>query len=291
MVVDKSWLNNPNRSLTEYSNGLDSFLEMCKGVADERGYVFCPCNKCKNTLLHPLRTVKYHLKGWGFWATYKVWNYHGESLVPEVVVIDDVASGNNMGGALEDLMQVDTNIEEGNSDTQSSEASDDFDDLLKELQSKLYPGYGSSILTLIFITCIWLPFLQFRDAFLDILSFCYPQDDDNRHNRNVFPNIYRLSDLRFGDLQDADNGDDHAGSVIRSVDESCSICLAEFRDDDTVSQLSRCHHVFHACCIERWLDRDQFTCPICRSNVLCVSGKGVGVKQNSEEQFTPYWQW
>ncbi|KAK9051123.1 hypothetical protein SSX86_027749 [Deinandra increscens subsp. villosa] len=140
MVVDKSWLNNPNRSSTEYSNGLDSFLEMCKGVVDERGYVFCPCNKCKNTLLHPLRTVKYHLKGWGFWATYKVWNYHGESLVPEVVAIDDVASGNNMGGALEDLMQVDTNIEEGNSDPQSSEASDDFDDLLKELQSELYPG-------------------------------------------------------------------------------------------------------------------------------------------------------
>ncbi|KAK9064676.1 hypothetical protein SSX86_016058 [Deinandra increscens subsp. villosa] len=140
MVVDKSWLNNLNRISTVYSNGLDSFLEMCKGVVDERGYVFFPCNKCKNTLLHPLRTVKYHLKGWGFWATYKVWNYHGESLVPEVVVIDDVVSGNNMGGALEDLMQVDTNIEEGNSDPQSSEASDDFDDLLKELQSELYPG-------------------------------------------------------------------------------------------------------------------------------------------------------
>ncbi|KAK9076568.1 hypothetical protein SSX86_004902 [Deinandra increscens subsp. villosa] len=179
MVVDKSWLNNPNRSSTEYSNGLDSFLEMCKGVVDERGYVFCPCNKCKNTLLHPLRTVKYHLKGWGFWATYKVWNYHGESLVPEAVVIDDVASGNNMGGALEDLMQVDTNIEEGNSDPQSSEASDDFDDLLKELQSELYPG--CTISSLDFLAKLMHIKVKHKmtnslfDEILDLMRSSYPE--------------------------------------------------------------------------------------------------------------------
>ncbi|KAK9048205.1 hypothetical protein SSX86_032832, partial [Deinandra increscens subsp. villosa] len=140
MVVDKSWLNNPNRSSTEYNDGLNSFLELCKGVIDKRGNVFCPCNKCKNSLRFPLRKVKNHLFGWGFWSMYKVWNYHGENFVPQVVDVDDVASENNMGDALEDLMQVDTNIEEGNSDTQSSEAGDDFDDLLKELQSELYPG-------------------------------------------------------------------------------------------------------------------------------------------------------
>ncbi|KAI3793524.1 hypothetical protein L1987_36143 [Smallanthus sonchifolius] len=112
---------------------------------------------------------------------------------------------------------------------------------------------------------------------------------DHNHIQHVFPNIYHLSDLRFRDLQNANNiGDD----TIRSIDESCSICLAEFQGDDTVSQLSKCRHVFHACCIERWLSRDQFTCPLCRSNLLCIRGKGVElINQNSDEHFAPYWQW
>ncbi|KAM0023190.1 putative chromatin regulator PHD family [Helianthus debilis subsp. tardiflorus] len=158
----------------------------------------------------------------------------------------------------------------------------------------VYEGYGSSILTLIFITCIWLPFLQIKHAFLHIhsiiMALFYAHDDDHhRHNRNEFPNIYHLSDLRFGDLQDVN--EDDAGCGIRSVDETCSICLVEFHSDDTVSQLSRCRHVFHACCVERWLSRDQFTCPLCRSNLLCVPRKKVGLNQNIDEQVAPYWQW
>ncbi|KAL8193120.1 hypothetical protein R6Q57_027024 [Mikania cordata] len=123
------------------------------------------------------------------------------------------------------------------------------------------------------------------------MAFFYAQDHD-QHNRDVCPNnIYRLSELRFSGLLDV-NGDD-AGSSIRSLDERCSICLAEFRDDDRVSQLSRCGHVFHACCIESWFSRDQLTCPLCRSNLLCTPAKRVrvGLNQNSDEHFSPYWQW
>ncbi|KAD7479908.1 hypothetical protein E3N88_03044 [Mikania micrantha] len=98
------------------------------------------------------------------------------------------------------------------------------------------------------------------------MAFFYAQDHD-QHNRDVCPNnIYHLSELRFCELLDV-NGDD-AGSDIRSLDERCSICLAEFRDDDRVSQLSR-------------------------SNLLCIPAKGarVGLNQNSNEHFSPYWQW
>ncbi|KAK1409683.1 hypothetical protein QVD17_36212 [Tagetes erecta] len=150
----------------------------------------------------------------------------------------------------------------------------------------VYEGYGSSILTLIFITCIWLPFLQIKHAFLHIFSIImaiFYDDDQNV----LFPNIYRMANVRLSDLQDVINGDDD-DDAKRWVDESCSICLAEFEDDDKVSQLSRCCHVFHACCIERWLNRDQFTCPLCRSNLL---GKQVVLNQSSDEQFAPYWQW
>ncbi|KDO68437.1 hypothetical protein CISIN_1g037626mg, partial [Citrus sinensis] len=52
------------------------------------------------------------------------------------------------------------------------------------------------------------------------------------------------------------------------VEEICSICLMEFEKEDVVSRLTRCCHLFHADCIERWLDCNQFTCPVCRSFFL-----------------------
>nr|GEY52270.1 RING-H2 finger protein ATL18 [Tanacetum cinerariifolium] len=101
----------------------------------------------------------------------------------------------------------------------------------------------------------------------------------------MFPSIYHLSNIQFSKLIN-DSGD----GAMRSVDESCSMCLAEFRDEDVVSQLNRCRHVFHAGCIEGWLDRDQFTCPLCRSTLLCKPSKEVELSQNSNAEFIP-WQW
>lgn len=151
----------------------------------------------------------------------------------------------------------------------------------------VYEGYGSSILTLIFITCIWFPFLHLKHAFIDVLYSVVSlfHTHDHHHHKIMFPSIYHLSNIQFNKLLN-DNGD----GAVRSVDESCSICLAEFRDEDIVSQLNRCRHVFHACCIERWLDRDQFTCPLCRSRLLCKASKKVELSHNSNEQFIP-WQW
>uniref|UniRef100_A0A3Q7ENS2 RING-type domain-containing protein n=1 Tax=Solanum lycopersicum TaxID=4081 RepID=A0A3Q7ENS2_SOLLC len=54
----------------------------------------------------------------------------------------------------------------------------------------------------------------------------------------------------------------------RGVEESCSICLMEYEKDDVVCELPRCKHVFHMECIEGWVERCQFTCPLCRSLLL-----------------------
>lgn len=146
----------------------------------------------------------------------------------------------------------------------------------------VYEGYGSSIPTLIFITCIWLPFLQIKHALFDILSTIFTFFNACHHDhlhQDVFPNIFHHSDLQFNDLLINNNGGDNAGSTMRLVDESCSICLAEFQDEDIVSQLSRCRHVFHTCCIESWLHQDQFTCPLCRSNLLHIPDKPVKQRQ------------
>ncbi|KAI3725457.1 hypothetical protein L1987_65245 [Smallanthus sonchifolius] len=45
-----------------------------------------------------------------------------------------------MAGVIEDIMEEETNLDEGNSGTESSGVCDNFEDLLKEVQSELYPG-------------------------------------------------------------------------------------------------------------------------------------------------------
>lgn len=47
--------------------------------------------------------------------------------------------------------------------------------------------------------------------------------------------------------------------------ESCAVCLYEFEGRDEVRQLTNCRHIFHRSCLDRWMDHDQKTCPLCRS--------------------------
>ncbi|XP_030542099.1 probable E3 ubiquitin-protein ligase XERICO [Rhodamnia argentea] len=54
----------------------------------------------------------------------------------------------------------------------------------------------------------------------------------------------------------------------RAAAEECCVCLSRFEDEDEVSEVARCKHVFHKGCLERWFQNDRSnTCPLCRS--LC----------------------
>ncbi|XP_038902378.1 probable E3 ubiquitin-protein ligase RHA4A [Benincasa hispida] len=82
--------------------------------------------------------------------------------------------------------------------------------------------------------------------------------------------------FRRGSLPEFDNSD--AGTLLvrtyeelqRNDDdrpkeeEICSICLMEFAREDSVYELPDCKHVYHFNCIEKWLERNRFTCPLCR---------------------------
>ena len=43
---------------------------------------------------------------------------------------------------------------------------------------------------------------------------------------------------------------------------SCSVCLEEFKDNETISKTS-CNHMFHENCLETWL-KTNIKCPFCR---------------------------
>lgn len=53
----------------------------------------------------------------------------------------------------------------------------------------------------------------------------------------------------------------------------CMVCLCEFQDDDTLSLMPNCYHVYHAGCISVWLS-DHSTCPLCRVDLVIQPGEG-----------------
>ncbi|XP_062098696.1 E3 ubiquitin-protein ligase RING1-like [Humulus lupulus] len=47
----------------------------------------------------------------------------------------------------------------------------------------------------------------------------------------------------------------------------CSVCLNEFREDETLRLLPKCSHAFHIPCIDTWL-RSHTNCPLCRAHIV-----------------------
>ncbi|XP_010058375.2 probable E3 ubiquitin-protein ligase RHA1A [Eucalyptus grandis] len=48
----------------------------------------------------------------------------------------------------------------------------------------------------------------------------------------------------------------------------CAVCLSSIEGRDEVRELSSCSHAFHRECLDRWVDHNQVTCPVCRSLLL-----------------------
>ncbi|KAL5205125.1 hypothetical protein ABZP36_009996 [Zizania latifolia] len=61
---------------------------------------------------------------------------------------------------------------------------------------------------------------------------------------------------------------------------SCAVCLAEFRDGETLRLLPRCHHAFHRGCIDTWL-RAHVNCPLCREPVQVADKTSAAAGANA----------
>ncbi|XP_021833387.1 RING-H2 finger protein ATL52-like [Prunus avium] len=48
----------------------------------------------------------------------------------------------------------------------------------------------------------------------------------------------------------------------------CSVCLSEFKEDESLRLLPKCSHAFHIPCIDTWL-RSHKNCPLCRAPIVC----------------------
>ena len=114
------------------------------------------------------------------------------------------------------------------------------------------------IVTIVLYTCVFIPIKQIKSSLANMfgltLIFLFSSEHKCAAKEMEFLEIPSLPVARFNDL---DKDEDQ--------DEICSICLVEFEGEDAVSKLRRCEHVFHFNCIEQWLERNQFSCPLCRS--------------------------
>ena len=140
MPIDKSWIDSPRHS-PHYKQGLESFIKMCERVIKNHNEVRCPCNVCKNSGLIDMALMKRHLRISSFWKDYTKWTHHGETT--PVAGVDDVAPQDGMGNVIEDVrgerMEEDTYLNQQNSNGDSGGVRDDFEDLVKEAETELYP--------------------------------------------------------------------------------------------------------------------------------------------------------
>lgn len=56
-----------------------------------------------------------------------------------------------------------------------------------------------------------------------------------------------------------------SGRLLKPSDNTCSICLSEYKPKDTLRTIPDCNHYFHAHCIDEWLKMNG-TCPLCRNS-------------------------
>ncbi|PKI55834.1 hypothetical protein CRG98_023776 [Punica granatum] len=57
-------------------------------------------------------------------------------------------------------------------------------------------------------------------------------------------------------------------SELPSPPESCAVCLYEFEPQHEARRLPNCCHVFHRCCLDRWIGYGHRTCPLCRTSLV-----------------------
>lgn len=49
-------------------------------------------------------------------------------------------------------------------------------------------------------------------------------------------------------------------------DDTCTICLCDYDNEDIISIINTCNHFFHSNCIKKWLMECNHKCPVCRKS-------------------------
>ncbi|KAJ4962666.1 hypothetical protein NE237_022605 [Protea cynaroides] len=136
-----------------------------------------------------------------------------------------------------------------------------------------------NVAAIIFYTCVLIPLHQLKEALLRVCRLMSNSCEQDQHQITLEPFYVDLMCLELDGINHLEDHqmDDLPLPMVRFKEletkgekEVCSVCLVEFEKEDEVTQLSRCGHVFHLCCIKSWVDRNRFTCPLCRCFLINV---------------------
>ncbi|CAL9011188.1 unnamed protein product [Prunus brigantina] len=162
-IMDRRWIQNPNRCADEYLDGIEDFIEFARRHNPGATRIRCPCRRCNNTLWETIENVGFHLVRNGMIETYSIWNLHGEQLEhassSNATRVDSVQPIVDANDQVMDIIQdvfpfASTNMNEEEQDDVptpiDSAEFEQYEKLLKNANQELYPGCESfSVLTAI----------------------------------------------------------------------------------------------------------------------------------------------
>lgn len=102
-------------------------------------------------------------------------------------------------------------------------------------------------------------FDQYRDMRLDVDSMSY---EELLALEETIGSV--STGLSEDMISDCLSGKRHSCGDQNCVEESCAICLEEYKNDDGIGTLKNCGHDYHVDCITKWL-LVKNVCPICKA--------------------------
>ena len=159
IIMDKSWMYFAPRSSSQYVNGVEYFLNFAFEKSSQYGEILCPCTNCHNRFRLKREKAHDHLICVGFKRGYLNWTDHGESYeVSSSSLMENDEEGDNeheMNEILHDLFPT-ASMEgsmgerepqpqpepepEPNLNREKQNDKTKFDDLVKDVNQKVYPN-------------------------------------------------------------------------------------------------------------------------------------------------------
>jgi hypothetical protein len=50
----------------------------------------------------------------------------------------------------------------------------------------------------------------------------------------------------------------------KGTEGTCGVCLSNMEENDELTPMTQCVHIYHSTCVDKWLDMNH-TCPTCRT--------------------------
>ncbi|XP_062194993.1 brassinosteroid-responsive RING protein 1-like [Phragmites australis] len=88
----------------------------------------------------------------------------------------------------------------------------------------------------------------------------------------------RLPAVRYADLL-------RTRRAVAPAPAVCAVCLGALEARHRVRELGNCAHAFHKACIDKWVDKGQATCPLCRALLLPADANAGELASSSSFSF------